>query len=185
MRNLRLRVCLGLRPDAERISQPGRAGAMTLAILLVLAACSPPPPTEPAPLATGATQSLVTAHAHLMGEAPRYGHATWERLADTDGAAMFRLEPGQAPSVTVTIRGPQIVELSQQGVLDRQSLAAFAAAAGAPPGRHGPSAERIEAALAEARATGREQATTVENIRYLASPSGDRVTAIPPLNPGQ
>jgi len=160
--------------------------AATMVIALALSACSPEaPPPEPTPLASGATQALVTAHARLIGEAPRYGHATWQRLADADGAAVFQLEPGQAPTITVTIRGPQIVELTLQGAFTRQTLAALASAAGAPAGRHGPSAERIEAALAQAQATGQETATVGEDIRYLVSPSGDRVTAIPPLNPGQ
>jgi hypothetical protein len=159
-----------------------KAVAMRLIVAAVLNACSPaapPPAPEPVPLAAGAMQTLVTAHAHLMGEAPRYGHATWERLADADGAVVFRLEPGVAPTITVKLREAQMVELSQQGVLTRQALAALAAAAGAPPGRHGPSAEAIDAALAKARTTGRDAVTVAEGIRYAASPSGDLVTAVP------
>lgn len=156
-------------------------GVAVLAAAALVAACSPAETAkapEPVALAPGAMQTLVTAHAHMMGEAPRYGHATWERLADADGAAVFRLEPGQAPTVKATLDGERITRIDQQGVLTRQSLAALAAAAGSAPGRHGPTAIEIERAIAKARETAEETTVVVDGVAYAAAPSGDRISAI-------
>lgn len=161
----------------------GPAGVLAAAVLaVVLASCSPaaPPPPERRVLSSAANQALVTSQAHLMGEAPRYGAVAWARLDDVGDAAVLQLKPdARTPAVTATIRGDRIVEFSQRGSLTRRTLAALAAAAGAAPGEHGPTAAKVEALLAEAKAAGREASTELGGATYTASATGDQVTAAP------
>jgi hypothetical protein len=150
--------------------------------LALLVACSPaaPPAPERKPMTGNAGQALVNAQAHLMGELPAYGNVSWERQDDVQGAAVLLLAPGgDTPKVTARIKDGRIFEFVQKGAPARKPLAALAAAAGAKPGEHGPTAEKIEALIAAAKATGRHTAADIGSATYDASPSGDEVRAIP------
>jgi hypothetical protein len=147
-----------------------------------LAACSPAPPPAPArkPMTGNAGQALVTSQAHLMGELPTYGNVSWERRDDIDGAAILVLAPNvRTPQITAKVRDGRIVEFVQKGPLARKPLAALAAAAGAASGEHGPTAQKIEALIAQAKTTGREASAEMGGVTYAAAPSGDEVRATP------
>ena len=155
-----------------------------LILAAALAACSPkpkeaPPPAQK-PMVGASTQALVTAQAHLMGEEPRYGASSWARLADDGDLIVWELQPGDpTPVVTAKIRGERIASFVQHGVLTRKSLAALAAGAGAPPGEHGPTADKVLALIAEAKAKAQPVSGELGGTTWTAVPTGDAVRAAP------